>query len=310
MRIGDRHRLRPVHRGALAQRRVTPAGELRDEHAPDVGDERRASLGLGHQVEQAPADGDRVRAQALFQREERLHRAARPAEQEDVVEIGDPQRRRDRHQVAHVVDVRAAELLDALAAVDAAILRGHHDEPFGGEAMEAMPWRHLAEVAVAAAREDDERQPLRSLILRAPHQAGDLQAVAAVDDPRTRHRLRHLDASLELLGCRVRHGRPHRDPFALRRGGLLGVELLRGRDRRLVGGCDVGRTGRLLQQGAVVAGRLRGRSARAGEEDREPEDDGNRLTHALDSTTGTVSSPGGTAARRDGSSHRGTTGGG
>jgi hypothetical protein len=175
---------------------------------------------------------------------------------------------RELQRVQDVVDVVAAELLDAFAAIDAAVLDAEHDEPGLGEVGHAAVAvrAELSEIAVAAAEHDDHRQlaPRRDRG-GLPDVGGDLQAVRAVEGQGAvggrlqlgvvllpgdhgaaqtlggRRRDAGLDAELGLLGCAAQ---------------LSGHELVVGLGAR--------RAGTALDQLAVLGRGVGG----AGEEDK------------------------------------------
>src|SRR6185312_9731610 len=78
-----------------------------------------------------------------------------------------------------------SELLPALAAVNAAVLRSDHHESVRDVGIEAFlfPGREPPELAVTATVEEDQRQLFPRCVLRFPEIAGNPEPVAEIGDP-------------------------------------------------------------------------------------------------------------------------------
>src|SRR5438094_8866313 len=87
-------------------------------------------------------------------------------------------------EVQHIRHARPSVFLASFTAVVAAGLRGEDDEAVRHVRIEAEagPRAQLAELTVAAAVVDDERELLAGRVLRLPEEASDLQPVAQVGE--------------------------------------------------------------------------------------------------------------------------------
>jgi hypothetical protein len=160
------------------------------------------------------------------------------------------------------VDVRAAELLPPLAAVNAPVLRAEHHEAVGDVGVEPLlfPRRELAEIAVPAPVEEDERELPARGVPRLPEIGGDLQPVAEIGEALALEPLVGPPA-LEFLPRRQQGAegreRLHGDPHPRRLRDLAAVAAFVPPEPALVADV-VRRAGRVLEEGAVELRQGRG----------------------------------------------------
>jgi hypothetical protein len=130
-------------------------------------------------------------------------------------------RSRQGDQVQHVAEVCPTVFLAPFTAVITAILRSDDDEAmrYIGIEAELEPRSQLAELAVAAAVEDNQWELLACRVLRLPEEADDLQPIAQVREtaalePHIRPAARELFSAQESL--RDVGGYLHMEAFTLR----------------------------------------------------------------------------------------------